>query len=254
VKFRSVTLKSLRRRSRHMTMVDSGRLQTENPSCTPNQQAVPTKRRRRRRSREAIVIFGRGKKRLSYRVRVRLARPAKSSNRARNRRPVTNLQAEVKNAISESLELLDWTMQRVQQIQEEIKEPIPQEPISNHDEVFDTLFELLTSPAPPLRVSRPLTEQKQPASLSSKTETRGDRHLIGAQTLETAISEAVKRGVPECEDFVGVIVQRTTPQSRFDPNWVLRGVKFGKADREKANEALTAIVDRMQREFRLSDD
>jgi hypothetical protein len=237
-----------------MAMVEPGSLQIENPSCIPNQQAIPTKRRRRTRSREAIVIVGRGKKRLSYRLRIRLAQPAKSSNRARNGRTVTNLQAGVKNAISESLELLDWTMQRVQQIQEEIKQPILQEPISNNEEIFDTLFELITSPAPPLRVSRPLTEQKQPASLSSKTEAYGDQHLIGAQTLETAIAEAVKRGMPECGEFVGVIVQRTTPQSRFDPNWVLRGVKFGKADREKASEALTAIVDRMQREFRLADD
>lgn len=231
-------------------MVDSGRLQIENLSRTPAEQAV----RRRRRSREAIVIFGRGKKRLSYRVRIRPAQPAKPSNRARNRRAVANLQAEVKNAISESLELLDWTMQRVQQIQDEIKEPIPQEQISNHEEIFDTLFELIALPALPLPVSHPQPEQKQPASFSSKTETHGDQHLIGARTLETAIAEAVKRGVPECGDFVGVIVQRTKPQSRFDPNWVLRGVKFGKADREKANEALTAIVDRMQREFRLSDD
>jgi hypothetical protein len=254
VKFSGVTLRNLRRRSRHMTMMNSEGPQIENPSCTSNQKAVPTKRWRRRRSREAIVIFGRGKKRRSYLLRIRLAQPAQSSNRARNRRTVTDLGARVKNEISESMELLDWTMQRVQEIQREIKEPILQEQISNHEEIFDTLFELITSPAPPPRVSRLLTEQKQPASLSSRAETHGDQHLIGAQTLQTAIAEAVKRGVPECRDFVGVIVQRTNPQSRFDHNWILKGVKFGRADREKANEALTAIVDRMQREFRLSDD
>jgi len=33
-----------------------------------------------------------------------------------------------------------------------------------------------------------------------------------------------------------------------------RGVKFGRANREKANEAIAIIVERMQREFRLSDD
>jgi hypothetical protein len=31
-------------------------------------------------------------------------------------------------------------------------------------------------------------------------------------------------------------------------------VKFGRADREKANQAVTTVVERMQREFRLSDD
>jgi hypothetical protein len=51
-----------------------------------------------------------------------------------------------------------------------------------------------------------------------------------------------------------VIVQRITPKSRFDTNWALRGVKFGKANREKADKAITTVVERMQREFRLSDD
>jgi hypothetical protein len=250
VKFSGVTLKNLRRRSRPMTMVSSENPQMENPLCTSDQEAVPTKRWRRRRSREAFVIFGRGKKRRSYLLRIRLAQPAQSSNRAPDRRTVTDLGAKAKNEISESMELLDWTMQRVQEIQEEIKEPILREQTSNHEEIFDTLFELISSPAPPPRVSRPVTEQTQ---LSSKTGACADQHRIGARTLETAITEAVKRAVPECRDFVGVIVQRTNPQSRFGHNWILKGVKFGRADREKANEALTAIVDRMQREFRLSD-
>jgi hypothetical protein len=51
-----------------------------------------------------------------------------------------------------------------------------------------------------------------------------------------------------------VIVQRITPKSRFDAKWALRGVKFGRADREKAHKAVTTAVERMQREFRLSDD
>jgi hypothetical protein len=87
-----------------------------------------------------------------------------------------------------------------------------------------------------------------------RKEWRKDRRVsITIPELELAIAEAVKQAAPGCEAFVGVIVQQTTPKMRFDANWALRGVKFGKADRETVNEALPTIVERMQREFRLSE-
>jgi len=72
--------------------------------------------------------------------------------------------------------------------------------------------------------------------------------------LESAISEAVKKAAPGCEDFLAVIVQHKTPKSHLDPNWAIRGVRYGKADRPVANEALASVVERMQREFLLSED
>ena len=73
-----------------------------------------------------------------------------------------------------------------------------------------------------------------------------------AEELELTITEAVQ-AAPGCEAFVGVIIQRTTPKSRLDANWELRGTKFGRTDRKIAKEALTPIVERMQREFRLPE-
>jgi putative SOS response-associated peptidase YedK len=87
-----------------------------------------------------------------------------------------------------------------------------------------------------------------------KTRRHDDRVLIAVPELELAITEAVKKTEPGCDDFVGVIVQKTTPKSRFDANWALRGVQFGRANRERTNEAIATVVERMQREFRLSDD
>ena len=72
--------------------------------------------------------------------------------------------------------------------------------------------------------------------------------------LELAILEAVKEAAPCCEEFVGVIIRHEAPKSRLDPNWAIRGVKFGNADRKMVNEALATVVERMQREFLLSDD
>jgi hypothetical protein len=82
---------------------------------------------------------------------------------------------------------------------------------------------------------------------------RDPRVAMTAPELESAISDAVKNAAPGCEDFVGVIVQHTTPRSHRDPNWDVRGVKFGKADRKAVDEALAAVVERMRREFLLSD-
>jgi hypothetical protein len=80
------------------------------------------------------------------------------------------------------------------------------------------------------------------------------RVSITIPELELAILEAVKKAAPSCEEFVGVIVRHETPKSRLDPNWAIRGVKFGNADRKMANDALATVVERMQREFLLSDD
>jgi hypothetical protein len=82
----------------------------------------------------------------------------------------------------------------------------------------------------------------------------GGRSPIASANLESAITEAIRKRAPGCESLVGVIVQPTTPKSRFDANWAVRGVKFGKADRAKVNEAIVAVVESMQREFQLTDE
>ena len=72
--------------------------------------------------------------------------------------------------------------------------------------------------------------------------------------LESSIAEAVKKASPGCEDFVSVIVERTAPKSRLAPDWDVRGVRYGKADRPTVDEALAAAVKRMQQEIRLKPE
>jgi hypothetical protein len=76
-----------------------------------------------------------------------------------------------------------------------------------------------------------------------------DRSSVSRDQLQSAITEAVKNADPGCEGFAGVIVRRETPKARLDANWAVKGVRFGKADRDKSSKALTTIVERMQREF-----
>lgn len=99
-----------------------------------------------------------------------------------------------------------------------------------------------------------LIDQEGAAKRSKKALPHDDRVLIAAAKLEFAIAEAVKKTGPACQAFVGVIVRHVKPKSSFDQNWALRGVKFGNSDRETVNEALATIVERMRREFKLSED
>lgn len=78
------------------------------------------------------------------------------------------------------------------------------------------------------------------------------RSSVSHHDLQSAITEAVKKADPDCEGFVGVIVQRETPKELLDANWAVKGVRFGKADRDKSSKALATIVERMQREFVLA--
>jgi hypothetical protein len=89
------------------------------------------------------------------------------------------------------------------------------------------------------------------APAKKKSWRNGNRVSATIPELELAITVAVKHAAPECEAFVGVIVQKKIPKSRLDVNWQLRGARFGNADRKVAGEILAATIENMQREFYL---
>ena len=70
--------------------------------------------------------------------------------------------------------------------------------------------------------------------------------------MQAAITEAVKKVDPDCGAFVGVFVERTKRTSILEANWAVKGIKFGRADRNKARDAVNRIVERMKCDFNLS--
>jgi hypothetical protein len=80
------------------------------------------------------------------------------------------------------------------------------------------------------------------------------RQSISRTTLESAITQAIKQSGPDCGHFVGVVIRREMPTSMSQTNWEIRGVRFGRSDRKKTSNVLATIVERMQREFSLSED
>ena len=61
-----------------------------------------------------------------------------------------------------------------------------------------------------------------------------DRQPISRRDLQSAITEAVKKSGPDCYAFVDVVIEPAEPKSRLDANWAIKGVRFGRSDREKA--------------------
>jgi len=151
-------------------------------------------------------------------------------------------------------ELLDWTLQKVQEIRDEIRSSDLAPSALQLTPAIDVMLEVVTSPARRFETASELTEQKTTLLPLSATTRKLDRKTIKSGSLEAAIDNAVKKGVQGCENFVGVIVKRTTPKSKFDTNWSLGGVRFGRVDRGKANKAISLIIERMQREYKLLDD
>jgi hypothetical protein len=127
--------------------------------------------------------------------------------------------------------------------------------VSKHPAKVVTALNGISSPSTEIKQGGPSVNKRARTLPPKKNWWRKDSRVpMTTPELELAISEAMKKAAPGCEDFGGVIVQRKTPKSHIDPNWAIRGAKFGKADRKVAHEALATIVERMQREFLLSED
>jgi hypothetical protein len=79
------------------------------------------------------------------------------------------------------------------------------------------------------------------------------RKAMTAAEMERALADAVRASHPECEAFIAVFVERIVPPWPDAANWAVRGVKFGKADRDRCGSVLSDLVAARQQEFDLSD-
>jgi hypothetical protein len=86
---------------------------------------------------------------------------------------------------------------------------------------------------------------------TSKKEKR-TRQPITRSELEHAIADLVK-GRADCDQFAGVVIERVIPDVSGGSNWVLKGIKYGNADRTTCDAALSACIAQQALQFDLSD-
>jgi hypothetical protein len=79
------------------------------------------------------------------------------------------------------------------------------------------------------------------------------RKSITRVALELTIADAVRGSDPHCKPLVGIIVERVFPKSPEGANWAVKGVKYGKADRERCDAAMSNFLKEGLRKFEISD-
>lgn len=89
--------------------------------------------------------------------------------------------------------------------------------------------------------------------LKKKSQDHPARKPLTREALAQALTEAVRAAHPEFETFAGIIVGRFVPQRPGEANWVVKGIKYGKADRHRSGIVLMHCVEEAQREFELAD-
>lgn len=79
------------------------------------------------------------------------------------------------------------------------------------------------------------------------------RSPITRAGLESAISEAVRGSSPDCSGLIGVIVERIVPAAPGGANWDVKGIRYGRAKRDRCRAAIAVCVEDGQRQFDVSD-
>jgi CspA family cold shock protein len=91
-----------------------------------------------------------------------------------------------------------------------------------------------------------MTEQKTEQSKKKRT-------WIARTALESALAETVRGSDSRCEGLIEIMVERIAPAPRDGANWAVKGVKYGKAEREPCSAAISKFVEESQSEFEVSD-
>jgi hypothetical protein len=104
--------------------------------------------------------------------------------------------------------------------------------------------------------NRSQVSENLPLKMSPK---KNEDHLNGKRTsitrasLELTIADAARSSSQDCSALVGIIVERVVPESPGGANWVVKGVKYGKAERDRCSATLFKCVEEGQRDFEVSD-
>jgi hypothetical protein len=78
------------------------------------------------------------------------------------------------------------------------------------------------------------------------------RTPIPRAALELALADRIRASDQQCEGFLKIFVERVAT-SPGGANWAVKGVKYGKAVRDKCNVAIIRYVEESQLEFEISD-
>jgi hypothetical protein len=90
-------------------------------------------------------------------------------------------------------------------------------------------------------------------SAKSDKQRAENRTSMTRAALELAIAEAARTACPECRGLIGIVIERVVPETPGGANWAVKGIKFGKADRDRCAAVISKLAEDGQIEFEISD-
>ena len=100
-----------------------------------------------------------------------------------------------------------------------------------------------------------MEQKSEPCHMNQKKleQSPKKRTWITRTALEATLVESVRASDPKCEGLIGIIVERVVSRSSDVANWAVKGVKYGRAEREPCSAAVSKCVEESQREFEVLD-
>jgi hypothetical protein len=101
--------------------------------------------------------------------------------------------------------------------------------------------------------NRAVQNARYEMSPKKKEQPARKRRSIARAALELAILDAVRQSDPQCKALIAVIIERVVPKSPQGANWAVKGVKYGRAERDRCSGAISRYVEAVQRDFDISN-
>lgn len=97
------------------------------------------------------------------------------------------------------------------------------------------------------RTERSLMKPKTPPDVTD------DRVSVFRSVLEQNLGDAIRDRDPECGALVGIIVEPATSDAAYGANWAIKGVKYGRADRDRCSAVIASCVLDLRSKFQVSE-
>lgn len=102
-----------------------------------------------------------------------------------------------------------------------------------------------------------MNEGDRTESSSTKRKTPSDAthdHVsVFRSVLEQSLGDAIRGRDRECSGLVGVIVEPATSDAANGANWAVKGVQFGRVDRERCSAVIASCVADLRSKFQVSE-
>lgn len=95
--------------------------------------------------------------------------------------------------------------------------------------------------------------KRDPMNRKPPSDSTSDRLSVFRSVLEQSLSDAIRTDDPECSGLVGIILEPAPPGAANGANWAVKGVRFGRVDRDRCTMVLARCLANMGSKYQVSE-